>query len=44
VTLKEAECMGACGDAPVVIINDREMRGKIDVTDIDSLIEELKAR
>jgi NADH-quinone oxidoreductase subunit E len=44
VTLKEAECMGACGDAPVVIINDREMRGKIGVTDIDSLIEELKAR
>lgn len=44
VTLKEAECMGACGDAPVVIINDREMRGKIGVTNIDTLIEELKAR
>jgi NADH-quinone oxidoreductase subunit E len=44
VTLKEAECMGACGDAPVVIINDREMRGKIGVSDIDALIEELKAR
>jgi NADH:ubiquinone oxidoreductase subunit E len=36
--------MGACGDAPVVIINDREMRGKIGVSDIDALIEELKAR
>jgi len=36
--------MGACGDAPVVIINDREMRGKIGVTDVESLLEELKAR
>tara|TARA_E500000331_G_C17273125_1_gene720357 strand:- start:18196 stop:18690 length:495 start_codon:yes stop_codon:yes gene_type:complete len=44
VTLKEAECMGACGDAPVVIINDREMRGKIALADVDSLVEELKAR
>lgn len=44
VTLKEAECMGACGDAPVVIINDREMRGKIGVEVVDSLLEELKAR
>ncbi|MDA0238215.1 MAG: NADH-quinone oxidoreductase subunit NuoE [Proteobacteria bacterium] len=44
VTLKEAECMGACGDAPVVIINDREMRGKVSVEDVDGLVEELKAR
>ena len=44
LTLKEAECMGACGDAPVVIINDREMRGKIGVEDVENLLEELKAR
>ena len=44
VTLKEAECMGACGDAPVVIINDSEMRGKVSVGDVDGLVEELKAR
>ena len=25
VTLKEGECMGACGDAPVLIVNDRRM-------------------
>ena len=24
-TLKEGECMGACGDAPVLIVNDRRM-------------------
>ena len=44
LTLKEAECMGACGDAPVVKINDREMRGKIGVEDVEKLLEELKAR
>ena len=44
LTLKEAECMGACGDAQVVIINDREMRGKIGVEDVEKLLEELKAR
>jgi NADH-quinone oxidoreductase subunit E len=44
LTLKEAECMGACGDAPVVIINDREMRGKIGVEDVEKLLEELKTR
>src|SRR5450432_1384818 len=24
-TLKEGECFGACGDAPVLIVNDRRM-------------------
>ena len=24
-TLKEGECMGACGDAPVMIVNNRSM-------------------
>ena len=44
VTLKEAECMGACGDAPVVIINDREMRGKVSVEDVAGLVEEFITR
>ena len=25
ITLKEGECMGACGDAPVFIVNNRSM-------------------
>ena len=24
-TLKEGECMGACGDAPVLLVNNRRM-------------------
>ena len=41
-TLKEGECMGACGDAPVVIVNDREMRCAMTPDAIDKLIGELK--
>ena len=26
-TLKEGECMGACGDAPVVLVNNKRMEG-----------------
>lgn len=44
ITLKEAECMGACGDAPVMIVNDREMHIKISSDDVDKFVEELKAR
>ena len=44
ITLKEAECMGACGVAPVMIVNDREMHIKISSDDVDKFVEELKAR
>ena len=44
ITLKEAECMGACGDAPVMIVNDREMHIKISSDDVEKFVEELKAR
>ncbi|HEX5464207.1 MAG TPA: NADH-quinone oxidoreductase subunit NuoE, partial [Burkholderiales bacterium] len=26
-TLKEGECFGACGDAPVMLLNDKRLRG-----------------
>jgi NADH-quinone oxidoreductase subunit E len=41
-TLKEGECMGACGDAPVVIVNDREMRCAMTPDALDKMIAELK--
>lgn len=41
-TLREGECMGACGDAPVVIVNDREMRCAMTPDALDKLIGELK--
>ena len=40
-TLKEGECMGACGDAPVMLHNNHRMCCKMSRQQIDQLIEEL---
>lgn len=40
-TLKEGECMGACGDAPVFLHNNHKMCCKMTRQEIDNLIEEL---
>jgi NADH-quinone oxidoreductase subunit E len=42
-TLKEGECMGACGDAPVLIVNDRRMCSWMSDAKLDELVDELKA-
>ena len=42
-TLKEGECMGACGDAPVLIVNDRRMCSWMNAPKLDELVDELKA-
>ena len=41
-TLKEAECMGACGDAPVVLVNNKRMACAMTPERLDRLIEEMK--
>ena len=41
-TVKEGECMGACGDAPVMIVNNKRMCGFMSDEKIDKLVEELK--
>lgn len=41
-TLKEGECMGACGDAPVCLINNHRMEGFLTPEKIDAILEELK--
>ena len=41
VTLKEGECMGACGDAPVMLIDNRRMEGFMTPEKLDALIDEL---
>ena len=41
-TLKEGECMGACGDAPVMIVNNRSMCSHMHPEEIDKLLEECK--
>ena len=42
VTLKEGECMGACGDAPVMIVNNKRMCSFMSTEKLDRLLEELK--
>jgi NADH-quinone oxidoreductase subunit E len=41
-TLKEGECMGACGDSPVMLVNNKRMCSFMSNDKIDALIEELK--
>jgi NADH-quinone oxidoreductase subunit E len=41
-TLKEGECMGACGDAPVMLVNNKRMCSWMTPERIDSLLDELK--
>ncbi|WP_322996937.1 NADH-quinone oxidoreductase subunit NuoE [Castellaniella sp.] len=41
-TLLEGECMGACGDAPVMIANGKHMCCRMQPEKIDALIRELK--
>ncbi len=40
-TLKEGECFGACGDAPVLLINNKRMCSFMSNEMIDKLLEEL---
>ena len=40
-TLKEGECFGACGDAPVVLVNNKRMCSFLSDDRIDQLLEEL---
>jgi NADH-quinone oxidoreductase subunit E len=42
VTLKEGECMGACGDAPVMLVNNKRMCSFMLPEQIDKLLAECK--
>jgi NADH-quinone oxidoreductase subunit E len=42
VTLKEGECMGACGDAPVLLVNNKRMCSFMTPEKLDQLLEELQ--
>ena len=41
-TLKEGECFGACGDAPVFTVNNHDIRAQITPERFDALIADLK--
>lgn len=42
-TLQESECLGACGDAPAMLVNDRRLCSFMKPERIDQLIDELRA-
>ncbi|MBC7416202.1 MAG: NADH-quinone oxidoreductase subunit NuoE [Herminiimonas sp.] len=42
-TLQEGECMGACGDAPVMLVNNKRMCSWMSDDKIDALIGELSS-
>ena len=41
-TLKEGECMGACGDAPVLLVDNKRMCSWMSDEKLDQLLDELK--
>jgi NADH-quinone oxidoreductase subunit E len=42
-TLQQSECLGACADSPVMLVNDRNMCSFMSEERIDQLVEGLKA-
>ncbi|WDU52250.1 NADH-quinone oxidoreductase subunit NuoE [Taylorella equigenitalis] len=41
ITIKSGECMGACGDSPVLLINNHHMCVRMDKARIDELIDDI---
>ena len=42
-TIQKSECLGACADAPVLLVNDRQMVSFMSDARLDELVETLKA-
>jgi NADH-quinone oxidoreductase subunit E len=42
ITVQPSECLGACADAPVMLVNDREMLSFMSNERLDELIDTLK--
>jgi NADH-quinone oxidoreductase subunit E len=42
-TLQQSECLGACADSPVMLVNDRHMCSFMSNDKLDALIDGLKA-
>jgi NADH-quinone oxidoreductase subunit E len=42
-TVQKSECLGACADAPVMLVNDRQMCSFMDNARLDELVATLKA-
>jgi NADH-quinone oxidoreductase subunit E len=44
ITLQQSECLGACGDAPVLLVNDRQMCSFMSPQRLDALVDLLKSQ
>jgi NADH-quinone oxidoreductase subunit E len=42
-TLQQSECLGACADAPVMLVNDRNMCSFMSNEKLDQLVDSLRA-
>ncbi len=42
-TLQQSECLGACADSPVLLVNDRSMCSFMNAEKIDQLLDGLRA-
>ncbi|MET0335176.1 MAG: NADH-quinone oxidoreductase subunit NuoE [Rhizobacter sp.] len=42
-TIQKSECLGACADAPVLLVNDRQMCSYMDDARLDALVDTLRA-
>jgi len=43
-TVQPSQCLGACADAPVMLVNDREMLSFMSEERLDDLVDTLKAQ
>jgi NADH-quinone oxidoreductase subunit E len=41
-TVQKSECLGACADSPVLLVNDRQMCSFMDKARLDDLVETLR--
>lgn len=42
ITLKEGECFGSCGYAPVFLLNNRKMCGSLSIAEVERILSELE--
>jgi NADH-quinone oxidoreductase subunit E len=42
-TLQQSECLGACADAPVMLVNDQSMCSYMSDDKLDQLVDGLRA-
>jgi NADH-quinone oxidoreductase subunit E len=44
ITLQQSECLGACGDSPVLLVNDRQMCSFMSPQRLDALVDLLQSQ